>query len=78
MEHYNSFLDNLIVFVGGTLLSLTHPITSTIFIFNINYLDITLFVLRAFAGGALALLGKVGIEWCIRKVKSKRKTEKQQ
>lgn len=72
-------LDNFLVFLGGFLISLTHPFNSalTLLLVEPSLFDAGFFVLRSLLGGALALIGKVAVEWCIKKYKS-RKTQRSQ
>ncbi len=77
--HTDHLIDNLFVFIGGFLLSLTHPFHFTLSILvEPSLVNAGFFVLRAFLGGALALLGKIGVEWCIKKYRSTATKKNQQ
>lgn len=84
MDH-GSLLNNIIVFLGGLLLSLTHPFHSFtsfldsfhFYFIEINYSELIVFAIRSVIGGAIALGVKVGGEWLINRMKLKKQTGKE-
>lgn len=74
MSAQEQLFDNFIVFIGGLLLSLTHPYY---FAVDFSLSSIGAFIFRSLLGGALALIGKISVEWCIRRYKSRKKSNDQ-